>query len=499
MPSPSFNLADAPSELAKIYADAYASALRQGANAEESEKVAFRTIQHSGWYQTGSGWKRLGPDVRNKVNLRRAELQPDGRFLIRDVDVFYPNAVKGTDETYDPAQIRTIIANTNRMIESGAQPPALLNQHPTPMQKMIGVVLPVFGEAMNWAESDKGEGWVKCDLLADSAIVDGWKKGQVTGASAGIYPDSAKLNPRFGHVAALGAETQALSLLPRTTIFSAFNAEAAEPCVCFSAEPQKGNSIMSMPDGKKACYAAMKTYCAAKAAAFASMECGEPDAGSKMKEASAMYAAGKTQFGADWDMNDTGSETDMAMTDAPLSPDTAGEGEMYEAGGVTATKAPEETHEEPGAVGHFSADAQAVIDQLKGRLDKASLESKKMNNMLAIMVQQGRRDDIKAFTAGLKSEGHHFDADGAGKMFDAAIDSPALIAQVKEFLRRSPKQLTPSRVGTVVGIEGNERLFSANGDSGSDAGAIAALQQLMPNKAFDQKAIQAALRLSQIR
>src|SRR5438132_12729643 len=93
---------------------------------DQASQIAQRMVQHQGWYKTGKGWEQLGPDVADKINLRVAEPQPNGKYLIRDVDVFYPNAVKGqnSDVMYDADKIRGIIKNTNASIGSGGQKPS---------------------------------------------------------------------------------------------------------------------------------------------------------------------------------------------------------------------------------------------------------------------------------------------------------------------------------------------------------------------------------------
>mgnify|MGYP000594301689 FL=1 len=215
-----------PSDVANIYSQAFAKGMADGLDTDESERAAMRSIAHAGWYQTKQGWQRLGADVRDKVNLRKAEKQPDGKYIVRGVDVFYPNAVKA-DEHGNPVQytadnIRARIANTNAAIANGGQAPPLSKGHPHLLQKANGIQLPAVGRAINWTESPRSPGMARCDLVDIPAhvIENEWANGHWTGLSAGLVSDANRNNERFGHVALLGVDSQALSHLPTTEVFS---------------------------------------------------------------------------------------------------------------------------------------------------------------------------------------------------------------------------------------------------------------------------------------
>ena len=269
---------------------------------EEVDRMVNRLIHHSGWYQTAGGWAQLGPDVRGKVNIRKAEPQSDGMFLVRDVDVFYPNAVKGkeADKVFTKEDIARAIINTNAAITAGGQKPALALEHPSPLRHLTGGTAKAYGSGINWRWSPRGENWVRVDLVdvAPEVIVD-WRDHRWTGLSAGFANDADDLNLRFGHIALLGVETQALSQLPITEVFSA--AGSVKNQLCFSTEsryfqssPQKKEPNMD----RKQAFAALKQSFSAMASAYASAEAGEPNFATKIQQAKDQFDATQKDFGA---------------------------------------------------------------------------------------------------------------------------------------------------------------------------------------------------------
>lgn len=287
--------------VAGIINEAMEKARDRGMKSEQARQYAHREVRLAGFYKTPRGWTRLTGDLRNKVNVREATKQPDGTFVICDVDVFYPNAVKGHEEEdrYTSEQIEQICENTNRAIEAGGQAPGLIEGHPNPFQQAMGSQAESHGIGVNWRISPRGKGWARCDLVkVDPAIVRRLQKGKLPGLSARINQDAGGLNKRFGHVALLGGDLQALSHLPTHEIFAASQ-------VCFSAAvagqtPSKDFFMKT----KSECYAAM-------AHAYASKEAGEPDADAKVEEAKKMFAA----------LGDGGDDVTSAPPPAPPAPD----------------------------------------------------------------------------------------------------------------------------------------------------------------------------------
>lgn len=260
------------------------------------EPRSYRDARLAGYYIADGQWKRLGPDLRNKVNVRKAHQQPDGKYVVESVDVFYPNAVKAQDgddsKIFTTERIATAVSNTNRSISHGGQRPSISREHPNLYAKMLGKAAPSLGGAINWRESPRGDGWVRADLIdVDPELVDEWKKGKWTGLSAGLVNDANDLNIRFGHVALLGVESQALSELPVTEVYQ------AEGQLCFSADATilaRGTKMEN--DQKRKMYAAARGQFSNLAAAFASAEAGEEGADAKVNEAFAGYNSFKEEY-----------------------------------------------------------------------------------------------------------------------------------------------------------------------------------------------------------
>ena len=294
----SFNTA--PSELRSLVVQTYDELTSLGMyTPEEVERMTMRLIQHAGWFQTSQGWSRLGPDVREKVNIRKAEPQPDGLFLIRDVDVFYPNSVKGKtdDRMFTKDDIARAIVNTNTAIQAGGQKPSLALEHPHLIRHLTGSQAKSFGSGINWRWSPRGNGWVRCDLIdvAPAVVVD-WKNHQWTGLSAGFANDADDLNLRFGHIALLGVESQALSFLPITEVFSVENQ------LCFSTESRYFQQKEPQMADRRQAFSALKNAYSAMSSAYAAAESGEPNYESKVSQAKSQFDAATKQFGAMGDL-----------------------------------------------------------------------------------------------------------------------------------------------------------------------------------------------------
>jgi len=220
----------------------------------ETPPTDAREAALAGFVFSGGKHKRVHPDLRGKINLRQAEKQADGTFYIPDVDCFRPNQAKGETGEYTAEDCRDAMKNTTRMIEAGGQMPSITLEHPSPLAKANGVASKSWGNAVNFRESPRGDGWVRCDFIkVHPQVVEDWKKGHYTGMSSGIVSDKKeqrdengnimrdeKGNPlfepanlRFGHIALLGGESQAISDLPMTQIFAAC---AESELVCFCTE-----------------------------------------------------------------------------------------------------------------------------------------------------------------------------------------------------------------------------------------------------------------------
>lgn len=278
-------LRGAPAEVIEVYRQALSKA--QAEKSPKPEDKAIRAVRLAGWYRAPAGWKQLTKDLRDKVNVRQAVSQPDGTFAIYDVDVFYPNAVKGdtAESQYRPEDIESICQNTNRAINNGGQKPGLIEGHPNAFQKALGQQAACYGAAVNWRMSPRGRGWARCDLIdIQPEFVKKLIGRKLPGLSAYINLDGGGLNRRFGHVAALGGDIQALAHLPTHEIYS------DDSQLCFSATPPKASrrkpvrNTMPFTDQQKKAFEAVSH-------AYAACTAEEPGSDDKMKEAQKMFAA----------------------------------------------------------------------------------------------------------------------------------------------------------------------------------------------------------------
>lgn len=278
------------------------------------DRHALRQTQLAGWYVRGGKWEQLAPNIQNKVQVRKAEKQPDGRFAIYNVPCFYPNAVKPQrDEfgnvvgatAFTAELIGQVCDNTNASIASGAQAPPLTLGHTNNAQTDRGIQLPANGRALNFRQFKNG--MLFCDLLdVEPKFAADWMKGRMNGLSAAFVADAAGLNPRVGHVARLGGQAQALPHLPATEIYSgdqfAFAADAAIFPASLLSNPQSSRKGLPMLK-KSQCFAQMS-------AAYAAKEANEPGWEGKVKEAETAYAAA---------MDDVADPTAAGVTNTPAS------------------------------------------------------------------------------------------------------------------------------------------------------------------------------------
>lgn len=190
---------------------------------------ALKSLRLAGWYKGVAGWKQLAPDVREKVNVRNAVKQPDGKYMIENVPVFYPNEVKENPEQHFTSQdIDEVVHNTNKMITGGSQRPGLTEGHVSPLRLAVSGEAKTFGFGINWRRDGQ---FATCDLVdVDASAVANLRDKKLTGLSVGFAWDANQTNRRIGHIAMLGGDIQALSSLPTVEIY------ASEGQVCFAAE-----------------------------------------------------------------------------------------------------------------------------------------------------------------------------------------------------------------------------------------------------------------------
>lgn len=483
-----------PSEIVDLYEAEYYSRVEQGDDFDSAEKSASMAIRHAGWYQTEKGWEKLGPDLRGKVNVRKATKQPDGRFFIQDVPVFYPNAVKGSDESarFDNSSIKRAIENTNRSIAEGAQKPALVLEHPHPAQKMAGVAKPAFGTAINFRLGPKNDGFVHCDLEnVAPEVVDQWKKGNWIGLSAGFVEDAGSLNLRFGHVALLGADMQALSYLPMTELFSSRDLWFSTDTVFLS----KGTNMPTPNPEARA--AAEKQHYGALSAAYASIAAGEPQSKSKLSEAFSAIREARKQFGNDFMCNygeepEAGMEHEDEAEDVKLIEEMLGGGDednedqyagqepKEETMIPEATKLDSDLTIEQDDTEIPDAKTNAEFSAMKAELGSLRKQNKELTKTVQAMYGRELRNQFDAFITNLQSEGHQFDAATARETFMECAKNRDIkgIERTKKLLRSTPKKSKEeaakpealSEMGTMFsaddGHPGSNRRISNDADNG---------------------------------
>lgn len=466
-----FDTSTAPIEVGDIYSSAFAKGMSSGLDSDEACRAAMRSVAHAGWYQTKQGWKRLGPDVRDKVNLRKAEKQPDGNYVVRDVDVFYPNAVKadndGVPMVYTASDIRRRIANTNAAIANGGQPPPLSKGHPHILQKANGIQLPAVGRAINWRESPRRPGMARCDLVDVPApvIENEWAKGHWTGLSAGLVSDANKTNERFGHVALLGVDSQALSHLPTTEVFS------VDQCL-FSADPDGFASEpkgMSMKDLLIKMAKAQMAFAAASASLYADEEGAESkvtDAFSALTETMDEFNAtcGTDKDGAEKDGNYEGQEPQKEL-DVPEEPDLdegeEGTGPAHKikvrGKGTSASFASDNDMNDNGQFAALSNE----VNTLRQTVEKQNALIGQFKTLVGGMGAKVARQEFSAFVSGLVTDGHEVDQAAAMDMFSTVVGNKDGVEKLKNFLKKTPKSKLSG--GTVFGSDANSADASANG------------------------------------
>jgi hypothetical protein len=411
----------------EVVGDAYAKALSE-AHPAEADAVAAKLVRNAGWYKTGNGdWKQLTPDLRDKINIRAGVKQPDGTYLIEDVDVFYPNRVKGDDvaSNYTPDRIKGFIENTNKMINNGGQPPAVVREHPTPEKRANGIASPAAGHSFGYRESPRGNGMVRCNLLVSEPLYKEWKDGKWLGLSAGFACDKYGTNMRFGHIALLGADMQALANLPRVEVFEADNQ------LVFAANSSLlEKSMPSLNESQKKAFALMATAHQAAAAAFTASSSDDPKAAELEAIAAKAFAAAQSE-----------SDAAFAPADSPLYDEDLN------------TPAPDDEEldallaEEPAASTEGAGDAPArgetqpqKPEESPTKEDFAALRAENAANRKVIQALVGKqmRQEFQAFMDDAARKGHQFDAGAMMTLFTSVAAQPKAIESIKRVIASSP-------------------------------------------------------------
>ena len=468
----------APKEVVEIYNRAYAEHKPKGH--PEAHKRALRMVSLGGWYKGGKGWSQKHPDLTNKVAIREAVQQPDGRFVIENVPCFYPSAVKGKESSHSADDINRYIQNTNRMIASGAQKPALVEGHPDPGAAMLGMQSDSLGSPVNWRAHPTRKGWAMCDLVdVVPEIVSRMKDRKITGLSVGLAKDANNLNKRFGHVALLGGTTQALSQLPATEVFASN--------LNFSADTEtfpQGNP-MKLNDKQKACFKAMKDCYDAYEAAEESEKVGEPGADEKVKEAFAACMAKKGEFDAAMSED---SEPGNPTNGSPMEPNLSAPANSANAAELSAPES-----DTPPDDSEYAAitDAAIIADPLPP-LQKMREFIQRQGRVLKAMLVQNRFRDFSAACDELRRTGRpvpagndlrtEFDLCFAARDIEKA--EKALTYRLEQF-----KCLAPNRTAATVNNGTNDAFFSADDEPRRPAQRAATakdLEKVLPSMTKEQ-------------
>lgn len=436
-------LTNAPADVRRLYADAMDAGERKGQAKAEAKKFAIRQVQLAGWYRTLDGWKRIAPDVRDKVNIRQAHPQPDGRYLITDVDIFYPNATKGANWILGDKAVEGFCKNTNRIITSGAQRPGLVEGHQHNAAKMLGVQQDSLGFAINFRPHPSKSGWARCDLVdVVPEAVERMRDRKVTGLSAEVAYDAGRLNGRFQRVSLLGGSIQSLSYLPVTEVYSVSNQ------LCFSADgtfpPRRQahqHEDLPMPMDTTQANELAQSY-SALSAAHASFAAGEEGADSKLDEAIKSHAACVAKYGGAGLPGDAelGGDTAKLPVEKPELASAA-----YSVGDITE----EQFASDP--VGVFGAMQTAVATLLtENKTMKAAATQAK-----AVAKKAADRQVFDTFIEDLHTKGHVFDDVEAIAMFDSAQGNDGLLKQLATFLKKSPtkKETGPADLSAIFSTE----------------------------------------------
>lgn len=450
------------------------------ASASDGDAAAIRQAYQAGYAMVKGKWSKIGPDLREKINLRKAEEQPDGTFNVYGVDIFQENTAKGEEYAYTAEDIESLIQNNQAAIEAGGTPPGITIEHPTKMASALGNPSKAHGRAINFRASPRGNGMIRCDIVRLSPdVASDWKTGRYLGLSAGMVQDADGINKRIGHVALLGGEAPALSNLPMTEIYSACEKDSA---VCFSAErvaPPTQQSTNFQPQESSTMDPVQQCIADINAAATA-VKAGEDGAQERLKaaqdklnqvlqlggEASPAAPAAPAPAGnnmGQYAAEEGGQgpketsvlpETDLLDDDADQDqsihvPDACDDSDDWDI----------EADEKDG----YSA-MQAEIAQLKRQ---NALNSK----ALAVAAAKELRTQFSAEVEGLINAGHMINAEDAKNMFKALADNPKGLAAYRQTLKNSPKK---SEVALTAG-----QTFSAEGRNGEAKDNFAAEKVLI--------------------
>lgn len=495
--------ASVPKAVRAIYDQHFREHKLAGKDDTAAHAHGARMLRHAGWYKTSTGWKQLSPDVRKKVNVREAIKQPGGRYVIEGVDLFHPNAIKGKQLAFGPAENAELIENTQRAIVNGGQKPAIVEGHTSDEQKMLGIQLDAQGSGIGFRESPRGKGWIRCDLVdVPQEMKDRLVDLKLPGLSVKIIKDPTGNNPRIGHIALLGGSMQALSHLPGLEVFSAEASNGGQ--LCFSADPP-GEHIMGPKI--KDCHAAYASAYAAYEAAEESSKLGEPGSVEKLRNAGQKLASALKALSGECSEGDYEAEAGAGgEPDAPLATAATGAGAMPTDQGPMDSVPQAYDSDIDDALDFACNEANIMNDPKQVFLNLANIARRERNEKKVLSANVGKLTKMMEGMAG-KMFRNEFsaDIDDVGKThvlppkdiiemnFAACLESKDPIAAKLRFLktlRAGQKKQNPADQPTIFSAEDHPEGgvdFSSDSQIGASLERLKALGIANPNN--DDRAV----------
>lgn len=471
-----------------------------GESLEESYSRTVRGIHREGWYHTLSGWKKIAPDIADKVDVHVAESQPDGRYVIQGVTVFYPNAVKGSDAAFDAARIRRATANTNTAIENGGQRPALTINHPGPFNESTESL----GHGVNFRKSPRGEDWLECDLIdVPGHVVQDIRDRRYTGLSAGFVGDADDLNLRIGHIALLGVESQALSHLPMLEVFSSRH----DSSLVFCADPvqmTKGPTMkIKNAEQRAKLFAALGT-------ALTSYSVGEPNADHKVKEVFDTFGAhpdakedlkllkslfGAEEEGEDKDIEDIlGEDFNDAEDDDDDEDDYSAEQEAQEL-----TDIPDATKDNGDDDPEEGIDIPSGNKTTEKQFSALRESNYELQDQVRGLIASNRKKDFSAVLQRLTVAGHQFSAATAMDTFISGGMTNSAAKSVVDLVKSTPRTGKALDTEGATFSAGNDRPARTKGPNVTDnKQTLRALNRAVPSMNFSAADVDLGEKLSNL-
>jgi hypothetical protein len=279
----------------------------------------------------------------------------------------------------------------------------------------------------------------------------------------------------------------------------------------------------------KSTFAKLKETFSAITAAFASAEAGEPEYEAKIQQAFAAYDEVKKGIQSTDTPGSGAPHTDEAQDKAliakmlgesqtggaPVSAGAPGAPPVVAPGAASGAKmcascgrpfsAGQGPHEEtvipeapktPTGAGGPASNEELPSGSAAHFSAQSAEQARQINELklaIATMAAKDRRVEFENFCAGLLSDGHQFDLDNAKTMFSAASHDAGMVKSLLDFLKKSPKNASLSKMAPQSAGPGNGIQHYAAGTPGADAVDEAELRHVLsracPGMAFSAEDI----------